>query len=222
MILSTGRQYLFIHIPKTGGTALALALEGRAMADDLMLGDTPKARKRRRKLKDSYARGRLWKHATCADLEGLIPDPQMAELFRFTMVRNPWDRVVSYYHWLRVQTFSNPSVSLAQTLGFGDFLRHPLIQRSLRENPAPHYMTGSDGVERCDLYIRLEHFQTDAQPLFDHLGFDLVLPHVNESARDRDWRGYFDDETAQIVRDVSSVEIARFEYSFNDLPLTQS
>ncbi|MFT6649435.1 MAG: hypothetical protein ACJARR_003421, partial [Pseudophaeobacter arcticus] len=50
MILSRGRKYLFIHIPKTGGTALALALEARAMRDDMMLGDTPKAKNRRRRL----------------------------------------------------------------------------------------------------------------------------------------------------------------------------
>ena len=40
MILSRGRRYLFIHIPKTGGTSMALALEARTMKDDLMLGDT--------------------------------------------------------------------------------------------------------------------------------------------------------------------------------------
>ena len=39
MILSRGRRYIFIHIPKTGGTALALALDAsqrtvqRALAD---------------------------------------------------------------------------------------------------------------------------------------------------------------------------------------------
>ena len=36
MILSRGRKYVFIHIPKTGGTSLALSLEGKAMADDIM------------------------------------------------------------------------------------------------------------------------------------------------------------------------------------------
>ena len=47
MIVSRGRGYVFVHIPKTGGTAMALALEARAMPDDLLVGDTPKATRRR-------------------------------------------------------------------------------------------------------------------------------------------------------------------------------
>ena len=43
MIISPGRGYVFVHAPKTGGTAMALALEARAMADDILIGDTPKA-----------------------------------------------------------------------------------------------------------------------------------------------------------------------------------
>ena len=31
MIISRGRRFIFVHIPKTGGTALSLALEARAM-----------------------------------------------------------------------------------------------------------------------------------------------------------------------------------------------
>ena len=222
MILSTGRNFLFIHIPKTGGTSLALALEARAMSDDMMLGDTPKAVKRRRRLKGGQTRGRLWKHSTRADLEGLLPKAQMDALFTFTLVRNPWDRVVSYYFWLQCQNFSHPSVGLAKALTFPEFLAHPSIQTAFRANPAPHYVTGSDGVERCDLFIRIEHFATDAQPLFDHLGFELTLPRANQSDREADWRSYYTSETAAIVADFSAVELERFEYSFNDWPLTQS
>ena len=72
MIISRGRRYIFVHIPKTGGTSMALALEARAMKDDIMLGDTPKARNRRRRLDGAQAAGRLWKHSTLADLDGLV------------------------------------------------------------------------------------------------------------------------------------------------------
>ena len=69
MIISPGRRYIFVHIPKTGGTALASALEGRAMKDDILIGDTAKARARKGRLlgaKSAGAKsaGRLWKHST--------------------------------------------------------------------------------------------------------------------------------------------------------------
>ena len=51
MIISRARNYIFVHVPKTGGTAMALALEARAAADDILIGDTPKALRRRGRLK---------------------------------------------------------------------------------------------------------------------------------------------------------------------------
>ena len=46
MIISPGRRYIFVHIPKTGGTSMAAALEARVHRDDILIGDTPKARLR--------------------------------------------------------------------------------------------------------------------------------------------------------------------------------
>ena len=103
MIISRGRRFIFVHIPKTGGTALSLALEGRAMKDDLLIGDTPKARARKGRLAGVKTAGRLWKHATLADITGLVTADEVSTFFTLTLVRNPWDRMVSYYHWLRMQ-----------------------------------------------------------------------------------------------------------------------
>lgn len=215
MILSTGRSYVFIHIPKTGGTALSLALEARAKADDIMLGDTPKALKRRRRVKDAQTRGRLWKHSTLSDLEGLVANDVLRGLFAFTMVRNPWDRAVSYYHWLRDQRFAHPSVKLAQHLEFKEFISHPMVRDAFRNSSASSYMRHADGTEQCALYIRLEHFDQDALPLFEHLGFRLDLPLANQSARDREYRGYYSTQTAEIVADCCAADISQFGYHFD-------
>ncbi|MDO8278492.1 MAG: sulfotransferase family 2 domain-containing protein, partial [Burkholderiaceae bacterium] len=107
MILSRGRRFIFVHIPKTGGTALSLALEDRAMKDDILIGDTPKARARKARLKGAKSAGRLWKHSTLSDIAGLASDDEIADFFTLTLVRNPWDRAVSYYHWLRGQNFAH-------------------------------------------------------------------------------------------------------------------
>ena len=40
---------------------MTLALEARAKADDIIIGDTPKAKKRRKRLADLTPAGRLWK-----------------------------------------------------------------------------------------------------------------------------------------------------------------
>ena len=193
---------------------MALALEARAMADDIMIGDTPKARRRRGRVQGTMTRGRLWKHSTLADIEGLLPAPTLRELFAFTLVRNPWDRAVSYYHWLKVQNFDHPSVNLSRQLDFRDFVTHPNITEAFRNAPARSYMRWADGSEHCDAYIRIEHFNEDAAGLVRHLGFELELPIVNQSDRTRDYREYYSDSAAQAVADACRNDIDQFGYTF--------
>lgn len=214
-MLSTGRRYLFIHIPKTGGTSLALALEARAMKDDIMLGDTPKAIKRRRRMRAAQTRGRLWKHSTRADIEGLVPEAVLADLFAFTLVRNPWDRVVSYYHWLRDQDFDHPAVGLAKQLPFDGFLADVAVQASLRDWPAARYLQDGQGRDVGGHCIRLEHFAQDAVPLFDHLGFEFSLPQVNRSTRAAGHAAYYTPALRDVVAECCAADIAQFGYAFD-------
>jgi hypothetical protein len=217
VILSRGRRYLFVHVPKTGGTSMALALEARAMKDDILVGDTPKARRRKRWLAALPVGVRIWKHSTLAEAEALLRPGELAGLFTFTLVRNPWDRVVSYYAWARAQDFPHPDIQLARRVGFEAFLDDPGVQGRLRANPAESYLRDRQGRLRASAFIRLEHFDADAAPLWRHLGFTLHLPHVNRSARARPHAAWYTPRTRNLVAELCAPDIARFGYRFEDL-----
>ncbi|WP_371153532.1 Type II secretory pathway, pullulanase PulA [Jannaschia sp. 2305UL9-9] len=210
MIVSPGRGYVFVHIPKTAGTAMSLALEARAKADDILIGDTPKAVRRRGRLKGAQVAGRLWKHSKLSDIAGLLPAGVLSTLRPVTLVRNPWDRMVSYYHWLRVQTFDHPAAVAAKSHDLRGFLSDVDVATGLRRNPYASYVAG--GAE--PIFIRLEALEQDLAPFEALLGFSLSLPVTNVSDRIMDWRSYYDAETRDMVADLCAQDIAQFGYAY--------
>jgi hypothetical protein len=216
VIVSPGRGYVFVHIPKTGGTSMALALEARAMRDDILIGDTPKARRRKGRLRGVTTAGRLWKHARLSDIAGLLPEAEIERLFVFTLVRNPWERMVSLYHWLRVQRFDHPLVRVAKASEFSAFLNHPDTRARVGGETYGDYVRGPDGRERAAVFVRLEHLAPDLALVEAHLGFRLELPHVNRSGRPGDWRACYSEADAALVGELCAADISRFGYRFGE------
>ena len=160
------------------------------MKDDILIGDTPKARARRARLKGVQSAGRLWKHSTLADIAGLVSEEEIARSLCFALVRNPWDRAVSYYRWLREQSFAHPAVGLARCLDFSGFLNHPQTIAALRSWPYGAYMRDGQGREHpAALYLRLEDLEQRMPELEARLGLRIgTVARVNGSDRDVDWR----------------------------------
>jgi hypothetical protein len=105
-------------------------------------------------------------------------------------------------------------VRIAQMTTFPLFINNLQIQRTLQAWPTARYMADWLGYERCNLYIRLEHWRPDMSPLIQHLGFVPEMGHLNRSLRHHDYRTYYDDETAELVGNLCARDIQQFGYRF--------
>ncbi len=211
MIWSRLNRFLFIHQAKTGGTAVTLALEPHLAPGDVVLGDTPGARAFP---PPEGTPGNLWKHARLSDLAALVPAAELAETHVFTVVRNPFDRMVSFYAWAQGQRFRHPMVDAAKALTFSQFVRERHVVAAVKGSPTAACTCDASGVERCRTFLRFETLEADLVALGRVLGLTIgPLPRVNESPRDQ-YREYYRPRDVEHVQWMCWADIDRFGYSF--------
>lgn len=180
------------------------------MKDDILVGDTPKAQARRKRQKAQFPNVRLNKHAKLPQARRLVDN--ISGYYCFMLVRNPWDRLVSYYFWLQAQRFAHPAVKLAQTRTFPEFIREKSIVTSLQMNGYATYLNGAESPH----FLHLESLDQDLSGLWDHLGFSLSpIARVNTSQRENDYRSYYSDADASHAGHVLAADVAQFQYSFS-------
>ena len=101
MLISYKHRFLFIHTPKTGGTSIQRVLRPYA--------DCPKPNTANRllglfgihaNLFTPERERRFRKHVSAIQVQRQLSGNVYENLFKFAFVRNPWDRMVSRYHFI--------------------------------------------------------------------------------------------------------------------------
>jgi hypothetical protein len=188
MIISPQRNFIFIHIRKTAGTAVTRAYDRVALFDDVIIGSTEQGERA-----ESYYRDRfgLSKHSMLMDLPPLMGLNRVENAFTFATVRNPWAWVVSHYTAGRLGTGEAALAGAAQALPFSDFLASPAVAELARRAPQSRYVCDEHGDLAVDLLIRQESLADDWAELCDRLGITGVTLTVENRSSDTDWHEFY-------------------------------
>lgn len=182
------KGWLFIHVPKTGGTSIRRVL-GMGPNNPLWSG----------------AFGHEWEHCTLEMARRL----GYWNCFSFAFVRNPFDRFVSEWVWQREtrdldMTFRAFAQDTEKRLRVGLGYTHIRPQSGF-------FPKGS-----LDFVGRFERFEEDARDLFERLGLNTQhVPHLNGIER-ASYQPYYDEETKALVRATYRKDLERFDYSFEE------
>jgi sulfotransferase famil protein len=202
-MISLRKRFLFVHIPKTAGNSIQSVLRDYSEDELVALRKEQDGIERFGLRNPNY---KIKKHSTLSQYYDALGDQQFRDLYKFTCVRNPWDRMVSYYftptqkpeNWNR-KKFRE---TISKAVSVPDYLR----LENGEANP----------FANVDCIMRFENLANDFRAVCDAIGISPPgLPQYNRSNREH-YSKYYDDELREIVRARFAAEIERFDYKFEE------
>jgi len=194
-----GSKAIFVHVPKAAGSSVADALFGQPV------GHRP-----------------IHRH--------IAYHPELvASYFKFTFVRNPWDRLHSAYHyfaarvgsdWHRDHRWANEFIAPFPSFQkFVEALEDPAF--AARVKRYDHFRDQLDWLvaprtERImmDFIGRFESIVEDFAVIRNRLGLSVELPHRRKGGG-VDYRAVYDTRMIETVRTLYGRDIQAFGYDFD-------
>lgn len=190
---------IFVHVPKCAGVSIAKSIFG------------------------NLAGG----HATLDEYVNIFEPKCIVNYFKFTIVRNPWDRLVSAFHFLKKGGFNEEDKDwarseLEQFNNFDEFVKGWLNKENIWKwphfRPQYHYIIEKKEKVQMDFVGFLENIDEDFQYITRRLGVDSPLENANKGKHD-DYRSYYNEVTMRIVSEVYDTDIKLLGYNFDNSSL---
>ena len=196
-MISINKKTVFIHIPRTAGTTIETLIE-----------DESSICKRNQFGKFSAPLN----HLTLSQLvEGdFIPEKDMISYFKFTFVRNPWDRMISECFCPYIQNIFDKCKDIEERIeigcshansGYGGhFLSQIAFIDNIRFKP--------------DFIGRYEKLLTDFKIVLEKIEQPDITFKVKKDTPRPYYRNYYTQRTKKMVQNTYGEDIERFKYSF--------
>jgi hypothetical protein len=220
---------VYVAIPKTGTTSVTRALHDICQPGDslkLVKDEIDASFRKQYHLDDigDNKPGRA-KHLSALQLKYILGDAEFARCTKFSVVRNPWARMVSRYFFTHVE--AEPSDEEKQRRGTTrkfhnkDFERW--VDRIWKRHNAGKRKAGQlaklvdlDGQLLVDHVGRLENVQVTLDWVSQRLGIaPMQMPHVN-GTRKGHYAQYYNASTKEMVAEICRQDIEYFGYRFED------
>lgn len=222
-MISHKQQYIFVHIPKTGGTSVSKKLglfrvATHGVQDHRPIMDIEPfsiAHLRPQCWRSDglyrYVRlqlGHLWRGRR------RLSQTEYKSYYKFTFVRNSWARAVSWYKGVMRDEVIRAKLGIPVDCSFKQFITVYGDQYHLKSQL--YWLMDSRGHIAMDFIGKFERLQEDFNQVCGTLGIeDTQLPTELMFGGERYTRLY-DDETKDLVARKYAREIAMFGFKFGE------
>lgn len=221
--MSHKNKWIFCHVPKAAGTSVRLAL--RPYSD--VEGCTDNQQKHGFEVRPPYNKQQ--------DIDFFIHNPSweiceiakqkkgidVSDYFKFSFVRNPWDRVLSLYLYKKRESEVvgekrqyHADLYVKQTSGgFGHFVKNYLHDQRMQIR----FLKNLDKKNAdicCDFIGRFENLNEDFAEICRRIGLPEIDLPVTNTTKHKHYSEYYTEQTKQIVENYYAEDIKYFNYEF--------
>lgn len=223
MIISHKHRFVFVKTTKTAGTSVEIALSRHCGPEDVLSKLIPKdeairlaktgrtAQNDKVVLKDGSS-SVIVNHNRARKAARYLGPRRYQDYFSFAFERNPFDRVVSAYFYIR-ENRQKKGRDVSQ-FSFDTMVRDARLITELRAG-GWHLYTEND-IFVVDRIYRFEELDASLADIYNRLGIVDAnpLPHTKKTNRERDYRQYYTAETRAIIEQRFASELEYFDYQF--------
>jgi hypothetical protein len=211
-MISHEHRCIFIHIPKCGGTSLEDVIwvdESSRTPENLWMGFI-------NKYSNKYQTGGL-QHLKAEQVKLDVGSDIFDSYYKFAIVRNPWDKAVSQFFYIKKRRDLMKYIGLKEKDSFKKYLEKIQKKLHVQWDKQVDFLVDRDGHKIINFIGRFENYSADANLILERLGFSGVdIPHKKRGERGG-YHEYYDDESMEIVAHLYKEDIEFLNYSFRDV-----
>ncbi len=208
-MISEKHKCIFIHIPKTAGTTVEKLIwpnEEARTEEELWMGFVKDQH-------NKYHTGGL-QHLMARYVREEVGDKKFNAFYKFSVVRNPWDKTVSQFRYMKQRPDLRSFLGMHRFTSFKKYLK--LIQKvdHVHWLPQVKFLFDLNGELLVDKVLSFENFESEIKEVLGRLKLEIKsIPHLNRSKR-RDYKSYYSNVTKEMVEEFYKDDIKKFNYKF--------